>query len=51
MAETSLSGPENLHTLVSVRWCVLCFQRITFLRTYFRFVTVGLSGVIHQRYG
>ena len=23
MAETSLSGPENLHTLVSVLWCIL----------------------------
>ena len=26
-------GPENLHTLVSVLQCNLCFQRITFLRT------------------
>ena len=34
MAETSSSGPENLHTLVSVLRCILCFQRITFLRTY-----------------
>ena len=23
MAETSKSGPENLHTLVSVLWCIL----------------------------
>ena len=30
-AETSLSCPENLHTLVSVLQCILCFQRITFL--------------------
>ena len=35
MAETSKSGPENLHTLVSVLWCILCFRRITFLRTYY----------------
>ena len=35
MAETSQSGPENLHTLVSVLRCILGFQRITFLRTYF----------------
>ena len=34
MAETGESGPEILHTLVSVTWCILCFQRITFLRTY-----------------
>ena len=34
MAETSKSGPENLRTLVSILWCILCFQRITFLRTY-----------------
>ena len=30
-AETSLSGPENLHPLVSVLQCILCFQRITYL--------------------
>ena len=30
MAETSLSGSENLHTLVSVRWCILCFQMTLF---------------------
>ena len=35
MAETSWSGLVNLHTLVSVLWCILCFQRITCLRTYF----------------
>ena len=34
MAKTSQSGPEILHTLVSVLRCILCFQRITFLRTY-----------------
>ena len=34
MAETGESGPEILHILVSVTWCILCFQRITFLRTY-----------------
>ena len=34
MAETSKSGPENLHTLVSVLRRILCFQRIAFLRTY-----------------
>ena len=34
MAEASLSGPENLYTLVSILWCILCFQGITFLRTY-----------------
>ena len=32
MAKTSLSGPENLHNLISVLWRILCFQRITFLR-------------------
>ena len=31
MAGTSKSGPENLHTLVSVLGCILCFQRITYL--------------------
>ena len=31
MAETSKSGPENVHTLVSVLSCILCFQRTTFL--------------------
>ena len=40
MAETSQSGPENIHTLVSVRWCIPCFQRIPLqehihLRIYF----------------
>ena len=34
MAETNLSGPENLHVLVSVLLCILCFQGITFLRIY-----------------
>ena len=34
MAETCYYGPENLHTLVSVLRCILCFQRITFLRIY-----------------
>ena len=34
MAKTSLSGPENLHTLVSILRCILCFQRLTFFRTY-----------------
>ena len=34
MAKTSLSGPKNLYTLVAVLRCILCFQRITFLRTY-----------------
>ena len=30
MAKTSFSGPGNLHTLVSVLRCSLCFQRIPF---------------------
>ena len=34
MAKTSYSGPENMHTLVTFLRCILCFQRITFLRTY-----------------
>ena len=34
MAKTCYSGPENMHTLVTVLRCILCFQRITFLRTY-----------------
>ena len=29
----SYSGSENMHTLVTVLRCILCFQRITFLRT------------------
>ena len=37
MADTSLSGPENLHTLVSALLCVLCFQRITFFKNIFVF--------------
>ena len=40
MAETSYSGPENMHTLVSVLWCILCFQRIHFKNT-FDFTTAG----------
>ena len=32
MAETIQSGPENLHTLVSVLRCILWFQRITFFK-------------------
>ena len=40
MAETSLSGPENTHTLVSVLWCILCFQRIPF-KNIFNFTTAG----------
>ena len=31
--ENSKSGPENLHTLHSVLWCIIFFQWITFLRT------------------
>ena len=31
-AETSYSGPGNLHTLVSSLQCILCFQRITFFK-------------------
>ena len=42
MAKTSKSGPENLHTLVSVLQCILCFQRITFLRTYLSDMHAGL---------
>ena len=34
MAKTSYSGPENMHTLVTGLRCILCFQRITFLKTY-----------------
>ena len=34
MVKTSYSGSENMHTLVTVLRCILCFQRITFLRTY-----------------
>ena len=34
MTETSKSGPDNEHILVSVLWCILCVQRIAFLRTY-----------------
>ena len=41
MAKTSYSGPENLHTLVSVLWCILCFQRITFFKNMFDFSTAG----------
>ena len=40
MAETSLSGPGNMHTLVSVLWCSLCFQRIPFYE-HFDFTTAG----------
>ena len=40
MAETSYSGPENMHTLVSVLWCILCFQRIPF-KNIFDFTTAG----------
>ena len=32
-------GP-TMHTLVSVLWCILCFQRI-FLRNIFDFTTAG----------
>ena len=32
MAETSLSCPVNMHALVSVLWCSLCFQRIPFYK-------------------
>ena len=41
MAETGQSGPENLHTLVSVIWCILCFQGITFFKNIFNFTTAG----------
>ena len=34
MAKTSYSCPENMNTLVTVLRFILCFQRITFLRTY-----------------
>ena len=47
MAENSWSGPENLRTLLlSVLWCILCFQRITFLRTYLTLLqlVIGLCG-------
>ena len=40
MAETSLSGPENMHTLISILWCILCFQRIPF-KNIFNFTTAG----------
>ena len=41
MAKTSWSGPEILHTLVSVLWCILCFQQITFFKNIFDFTTAG----------
>ena len=34
MTEISESDPENLHSALSVLWCILFFQRMTFLRTY-----------------
>ena len=40
MAKTSWSGPENKHTLVSVLWCILCFQRIPF-KNIVDFTTAG----------
>ena len=46
MAETSKSGPENLPTLVSILWCIICFQMITFLRTYFTYVHEYVNGII-----
>ena len=57
MAETSWSGPENMHSLVSI----ICFQLITFLRIYLtslqlcewdcveavdRFLSFGIIGFI-----
>ena len=36
----NLSGPGNMHTLVSVLWCSLCFQRIPF-KNIFDFTTDG----------
>ena len=35
IASKSLSGPENMHTLVTVLRCILCFQRITFFKNMF----------------
>ena len=40
MAETSKSGPGNMHTLVSVLWCSLCFQGIP-LKNIFDFTAAG----------
>ena len=40
MTETSQYGPGNMHTVVSVLWCSLSFQRIPF-KNIFDFTTAG----------
>ena len=42
MAETSYSDQENMHSLVTVLQCILCFKRIIFLRTYFTSIRSSL---------
>ena len=41
MAETSWSGPENLHTLVSVLWGHSLLPKGNLLKNIFDFTTVG----------
>ena len=48
MAASGKSGPENLHTLVSVLWCIVCFQRITFLRTYLNSINSVYISVLYK---
>ena len=46
-AETSYSGPGNLHTLVSSLQCILCFQRIIFFKNK---VSVGGVFCFQERF-
>ena len=55
MAETNESGPYNLQTTLSVRWCIICFQRlkvhlrhlaVIFLPQYFITLLFSLTCVL-----
>ena len=48
MAKTIYSGPENMPTLVSVLWCILCFQRIPFKNIFDSLQLVTVT--VWQRY-